>query len=71
MINIFSRLNKELASWVAICRFLRGLDRYGANFYKGMNIPHQGANHNQDLIIHYRKEHPDEAKNINSGINIR
>ncbi len=27
MINIFYRMNKELASWMSIWRFLRGLDR--------------------------------------------
>lgn len=27
MINIFSRINKQLASWIAIWQFLRGLDR--------------------------------------------
>lgn len=29
MINIFSRINNELASWITIWRFLRGLDCYG------------------------------------------
>ncbi|MGH6634832.1 MAG: L-dopachrome tautomerase-related protein [Gammaproteobacteria bacterium] len=35
MTNIFSRITKELASWIAICRFLRGLDRCGPNFKLG------------------------------------
>ncbi|MGH8643908.1 MAG: L-dopachrome tautomerase-related protein [Gammaproteobacteria bacterium] len=35
MTTIFSRITKELASWIAICRFLRGLDRYGPNFTLG------------------------------------
>ncbi len=34
MINIFYRANKELASWIAIWRFLRGLDRDGLGFYQ-------------------------------------
>lgn len=35
MINIFSRINKELASWIAMFQFLRGLDRYGPNLELG------------------------------------
>ncbi|MGH8601801.1 MAG: hypothetical protein ACREXR_03180 [Gammaproteobacteria bacterium] len=35
MINIFSRINKELASWIAMYQFLSGLDRYGPNFTLG------------------------------------
>ncbi len=33
MISIFSQIDKELRSWIAIWRFLRGLDHYGLNFY--------------------------------------
>jgi len=58
MTNIFSRINKELASWVAICRFLRGLDRYWPNLYKGINTPHQGANHNPDGYGAKRPDNP-------------
>ncbi len=57
MINIFSRINKELMSWVAIYRFLRGLDRYGPNLYKDINTPHQGANPNPDG---YGAKRPDD-----------
>ncbi|MGH6635678.1 MAG: hypothetical protein ACRED0_05925 [Gammaproteobacteria bacterium] len=32
MTNIFSRIKKELASWLAIWRFLLALDRNGLNF---------------------------------------
>ncbi|MGH8657489.1 MAG: hypothetical protein ACREV4_03125 [Gammaproteobacteria bacterium] len=39
MITIFSRINKELASWIAIWRFLRGLDCYGWNFYRDIDGP--------------------------------
>ncbi|MGH8606815.1 MAG: hypothetical protein ACREX9_05195 [Gammaproteobacteria bacterium] len=39
MIDIFSAIQKELASWIAIGRFLRGLDRYGPNFYKDIDTP--------------------------------
>ncbi len=35
MINIFSRINKELASWIAMFQFLWGLDRYRPNFKLG------------------------------------
>ena len=35
MISIFSRINKELASWIAMFQFLCGLDRYGPNFKLG------------------------------------
>ncbi|MGH8613797.1 MAG: L-dopachrome tautomerase-related protein [Gammaproteobacteria bacterium] len=35
MINIFSRINKGLASWIAMFQFLWGLDRYGPNFTLG------------------------------------
>lgn len=37
MIDIFYRVNKELASWIAIWRFLRGLDRHGRNFYRDID----------------------------------
>ncbi len=39
MINIFSRINKELASWIAIWRFLQGLDRYGWNTCRDIDGP--------------------------------
>jgi len=35
MINIFSRMNRELASWIAMFQFLRGLDRCGPNLELG------------------------------------
>lgn len=35
MIKLFYRVNKELASWIAIWRFLRGLDRDGLGFLPG------------------------------------
>ena len=35
MSTIFSRINKELTSWIAMCQFLRGLDRYRPNFTLG------------------------------------
>ena len=35
MITIFSRINKELASWIAFYHFLRGLDRWGSSFKLG------------------------------------
>ncbi len=33
MITIFSQIDKELRSWIAIWRFLRGLDHHGLKFY--------------------------------------
>jgi sugar lactone lactonase YvrE len=35
MISIFSRMNNELASWIAIGRFLRGVERCAPNFTLG------------------------------------
>ena len=32
MISILSQIDKELRSWIAIWRFLRGLDHYGLKF---------------------------------------
>ncbi len=37
MINVFYRVNKELASWIAIWRFLRGLDCDGLGFYQDID----------------------------------
>ncbi len=37
MINIFYRVNEELASWITIWRFLRGLDRDGLGFYQDID----------------------------------
>jgi len=38
MIHIFCRISKELASWMAIWRFLRSLDR-DALFYQDIDGP--------------------------------
>ncbi len=35
MINIFSRMNRDLASWIAMFQFLQGLDRYRRNLELG------------------------------------
>lgn len=37
MIKLFYRVNKELASWIAIWRFLGGLDRDGLGFYQDID----------------------------------
>lgn len=39
MINIFSRINKQLASWTAFWQFLRGLDHYTLSLYQDLDGP--------------------------------
>ncbi len=39
MMTIFSRITNELASWITIWRFLRGLDRYGWNTCRDIDRP--------------------------------
>ena len=39
MITIFSRITNELASWITIWRFLRGLDCYGWNACRDIDGP--------------------------------
>ena len=43
MTNIFSQIKKELASWLAIWRFLLALDRNGLNFYHDEIRPEDGV----------------------------